>query len=189
MSGSTTVSYATDISPAPYAHACAGEGERECVRNTGAGCLELLPQGATNCVVHDTLCLRPSCYRCNTAHTGTQAVRTREHTLSAHGNTGCAHTGTHSVRTREHKLCSHGNTRCAHTGTQAVLTREHMLCAHGNTRCAHRSLRCVSAAEHHTAEQYFKTDRTKPRKHLSRSDLSCNTRQYFLKIPSLWEAA
>ena len=26
--------------------------------------------------------------------------------------------------------------------------------------------RCVSVAEHHTAEEYSKTDRTKPRKHL-----------------------
>ena len=51
------------------------------------------------------------------------------------------------------------------------------------------SLRCVSAAQHQTAEQYSKTGRTKPRKHLPRSDLSCNTRQDFLKIPSLYEAA
>ena len=34
------------------------------------------------------------------------------------------------------------------------------------------SLRCVSAAEHHTVEQYSKTGRTKPRKHLPRCDLS-----------------
>ena len=39
------------------------------------------------------------------------------------------------------------------------------------------SLRCVSSAEHHTAEQYCKTGRTKPRHHLPRSDLSWNTRQ------------
>ena len=32
------------------------------------------------------------------------------------------------------------------------------------------SLRCESAAEHHTAEQYSKTDRTKFRKDLRRSD-------------------
>ena len=51
------------------------------------------------------------------------------------------------------------------------------------------SLRCVSAAEHQTAEQYSQTGRTKPRQHLPRSDLSWNTRQEFLKIPSLWEAA
>ena len=43
------------------------------------------------------------------------------------------------------------------------------------------SLRCVLAAEHHTAEQYSKTGRTKPRKHLSRSDLSWNTSQDFLR--------
>ena len=51
------------------------------------------------------------------------------------------------------------------------------------------SLRCVSAAEHQTEEHYSKTGRTKPRTHLPRSDLSWNTRQDFLKIPSLWEAA
>ena len=50
------------------------------------------------------------------------------------------------------------------------------------------SLRCVSAAEHQTAEQYSKTGRTKPRKHIPKSDLSWNTRQDF-KIPSLCEAA
>ena len=51
------------------------------------------------------------------------------------------------------------------------------------------SLRCLSAAEHQTAEQYSKTGRTKPGKHLPRSDLSSNTRQDFLKIPSLLEAS
>ena len=51
------------------------------------------------------------------------------------------------------------------------------------------SLRCVSAAEHHNAEQYPRTGRTKPRKHLPRSNLSWNTCQDFLKIPSRWEAA
>ena len=51
------------------------------------------------------------------------------------------------------------------------------------------SSRCVSAAEHHTAEQYSKTGKTKPQKHLPMSNLSWKTRQDFLKIPSLWEAA
>ena len=51
------------------------------------------------------------------------------------------------------------------------------------------SFSSVSATEHQTAEQYSKTGKTKPRKHLPRSDLSWNTRQDFLKIPSLWEAA
>ena len=50
------------------------------------------------------------------------------------------------------------------------------------------SLICVTAAEHHTAEKYSKTGRAKSRKHLTRSNLSWNTRQDFLKIPSLWEA-
>ena len=50
-------------------------------------------------------------------------------------------------------------------------------------------LRCVSAAEHYTSEQYPKTDRTKPWKHLPINDLSWNTHQDFLKIPSLWEAS
>ena len=49
------------------------------------------------------------------------------------------------------------------------------------------SLRCVSAVENQTAEQYSKTGKTKPR--LPMSNLSWNTRQDFLKIPSLWEAA
>ena len=51
------------------------------------------------------------------------------------------------------------------------------------------SLRCVSAAEHQTAEQYSKTGKTKPLKHLPRSSLSWNTYHYFLKIPSRWEVA
>ena len=51
------------------------------------------------------------------------------------------------------------------------------------------SLRCVSVAEHHTAEQYSKIGKTKPQKHLPMSNLTWNTRQDFLKIPSLWEAA
>ena len=51
------------------------------------------------------------------------------------------------------------------------------------------SLRCESVAEHYTAEENSKTGKTKPRNHLSRTDLSWNTRQDFLKIPSLWEAA
>ena len=51
------------------------------------------------------------------------------------------------------------------------------------------SLRCESAAEHHTAEQYYKTGRTKIQKDLTRSDRSWNTCQDFLMIPSLWAAA
>ena len=51
------------------------------------------------------------------------------------------------------------------------------------------NLKCVSAAEHHTAEQYSKTGKTKPQKLLPMSNLSWNTRQDFLKIPSLWEAS
>ena len=51
------------------------------------------------------------------------------------------------------------------------------------------SLRSVSVAEHQTTGQYSKTGRTKSRKHLPRSDKSRNTRQDFLKIPNLREAA
>ena len=47
------------------------------------------------------------------------------------------------------------------------------------------SLRCVTAADYHTREQYSKTGRTKPRKHLPRSNLSWNTCQDSLKIASL----
>ena len=43
---------------------------------------------------------------------------------------------------------------------------------------------CVLAAKHYTAEQYSKTGRKIPRKHHIRSDLSWNTRQDFLKIPT-----
>ena len=39
------------------------------------------------------------------------------------------------------------------------------------------NLRCVSAAEHQMAEQYSKTGKTKPLKHLPRSCLSRNTCQ------------
>ena len=51
------------------------------------------------------------------------------------------------------------------------------------------SWRWVSAAEHHTTEQYSKTGSTKPRLHFPRSNPSWNTREEFLKIPNLWEAA
>ena len=48
------------------------------------------------------------------------------------------------------------------------------------------SLRCVFAAEHHTAEQYSKTARTKPRKHPQEAIYhGIRARQDFLKIPSL----
>ena len=47
------------------------------------------------------------------------------------------------------------------------------------------SLRCVSASEHQTAEQYSKTGKTKPLKHLTRSSLSWNTCQDFLKIQAV----
>ena len=51
------------------------------------------------------------------------------------------------------------------------------------------SLRCVSAAGNHTGEKYSKTGRTSPRKHLPRSNQSWNTRQDFIKLPNLLEAA
>ena len=47
------------------------------------------------------------------------------------------------------------------------------------------SLRCVSTAEHHTTLQYSTTGRTKPRMHLPRSNLSWNSSQDFLELPSL----
>ena len=40
-----------------------------------------------------------------------------------------------------------------------------------------------------TLDTSTQTGRIKPRNHLSRSDLSWNTRQDFLKIPCLWETA
>ena len=69
------------------------------------------------------------------------------------------------------------NRRCAmlHSNTPPVKIRTSL-----TTRSS--SLRCAFAAEHHTAKQYSKTCRTKPRKHLSRSNISWNTRSQFLKI-------
>ena len=51
------------------------------------------------------------------------------------------------------------------------------------------SLRHILVAELYTEEQYSKTGKAKPRKHLPRSNLSWNTRKEFFKILSLWEAA
>ena len=81
----------------------------------------------------------------------------------------------HSIATDRRRAMSHSNTPPVRN--RAPLT----------TRSG--SLRCVSAAEHHTAEHYSKTGRTKSKMHLPRSDPSWNTRQDFLKIPNLWEAA
>ena len=51
------------------------------------------------------------------------------------------------------------------------------------------SLRCVSAAEHQTARTILQNWQEKTSKASPRCDLSWNTRQDFLKIPSLCEAA
>ena len=61
----------------------------------------------------------------------------------------------------------------SHSNTHPVRNRVPLTARSSN-------LRWVSAAEHHTAEQYSKTGRIKPRKHLPRSDLSWNTRQHSL---------
>ena len=50
-------------------------------------------------------------------------------------------------------------------------------------------LMCVSAAKHHTPEQHSKTGKINHRKHLWRSNISLNTCQDSLQIPSLWESA
>ena len=47
----------------------------------------------------------------------------------------------------------------------------------------------VSEADHHTTQKYSKNDRTKPQKHLKRSDLLWNTRQDFFQIPYLWSCS
>ena len=59
----------------------------------------------------------------------------------------------------------------------------------GGTTTLSSSLRCELAVEHNTAEQYFKTDRTKLQKDLRRCYRSWNTCQDFLIIPSLGAAA
>ena len=51
------------------------------------------------------------------------------------------------------------------------------------------SLRCVSAAMYYTAKLFSKTGKITPRKHLTRGKTSWKTRQDFLKLPSLREAA
>ena len=90
--------------------------------------------------------------------------------------------GLHLILYSIHRTATDRRWAMSHSHTPPVMNRA-PLTARSN------SLRCIRAAEHHTAEQYSKTGRTKPQKHLSRSDLSRNTRQDFLKIPNLWEAA
>ena len=70
-----------------------------------------------------------------------------------------------------------------YTRTQSQLKSLH----HGlYTRSS--SLWCASAAEHHILCLGLGSS-TKPRKHLSKSNLSLNTRQDFLNMPNLWEAS
>ena len=72
---------------------------------------------------------------------------------------------------------------------QGCTLKHHQLKKTASPATLSGSLRCESAAEHHTAEQYYKTDRTKLQKDLRRSDRSWNTCQDFLMIPSPWAAA
>ena len=117
-------------------------------------------------------------YRCATraprvTHTGT-------HGLGRAPLSGC--TGLHLIWYSIHSTAMGRRWAMSHSNTPSVKNRAPL-----SARSS--SLRCVYAGDHHTAEQYSKTGRTKPRKHLPRIYLSWNTRQDFLKIQSLSEAA
>ena len=125
-------------------------------------------------VTHKYTDVRPG-PACNPHYAHT--VRVAHHSARASGYTWSYIPYTEVDRTATDRRWKMSQSNTPHVRNRASLT----------TRSS--SLRRISAAEHHTEEQYFKTGRTKPQKHLSRSDLSWNTRQDFLKIPSLWEAA
>ena len=80
----------------------------------------------------------------------------------------------HSTDTDRRWATSHSNTPQVKNGTTGYTVS---------------SLRRVTAVEHHTAEQYSKPGRTKPRKRLPRKNRSWHTSTVFLKIQCLWEAA
>ena len=76
------------------------------------------------------------------------------------------------------------HTQHCHRPTISIATLKHTPVKTRAPRSTRPSgLRCVLAAGQHTAEQYSKTGRRKPRKHLPSSSLSWNTRQDFLKNP------
>ena len=79
-----------------------------------------------------------------------------------------------------HNTATDGRCARSHLNTPPVKTLAPL-----TTRSS--SLKCASTADHHTAEQYYKTGKTNPLKHLPRRNLSWNTCQDF-KIPSHWEA-
>ena len=95
----------------------------------------------------------------------------------------------HRCKMLDHSAACNRHRHIRHRKSTIKITADHKKLAPLTTRSS--SLRCVSAAEHQTAEQYSKTGRTKPLKHLPRSSLSWNTYQHFLKIPSrgklLWK--
>ena len=110
-------------------------------------------------------------------------------------STAVIRTNMHTTRARHHKEGALGYTLSSTAYTCITATDRRWTIIRSSTHQFKKndtlimqrssSFRCVSAAEHHTAEQWAKTGRTKPPK----ASLSLNTRQDFLKIPSLWEAA
>ena len=113
----------------------------------------------------------------------TRAPRvTRTGTKGPSGATLSGYIGLHQILYSIQSTATDRRWAMSHSNTPPVRNRALL-----TTRSS--ILRCVSVVEHHTAEQYSKTGRSKPRKHLPSSGLSWNTRQDFLKIPSLWEAA
>ena len=117
-------------------------------------------------------------YRCATR--APRVTRASTNGLGRAPFRGC--TGLHLILWSIHTTATDQWREMSHSNTTPVRNRAPLTARPS-------SLRCVSAAEHQTAEQYSKTGRTKPRKHLLGSDLSWNMRQDFLKIPNLCEAA
>ena len=73
---------------------------------------------------------------------------------------GCI--GLHLILYSIHRTATDKRWTMSHSNTPSVRNRSPLTARSSN-------FRCVSAAENHTAEQYSKTGRTKPRKHLSTS--------------------
>ena len=80
---------------------------------------------------------------------------------------GCS--GLHLILYSIHNISTDQRLAMSHSNTPVVRNRAPL-----SARSS--SLWCVSASERHTAEQFSKTGRTKPRKYLPRSDQSWNSR-------------
>ena len=119
------------------------------------------------------LCFQTSAVSADTSCTGTYGPGSAS--LS-----GCI--WLHLILYSIHRTATYRRRAMSHSNTLSVRN-------HAPLTARSSSSRYVSAAKYHTVGQYFKTCRTKPRKHPSRSDLSWNTRHDFQKILTPWEHA